>query len=134
MNDRSSTTKYFMLQQLSRRVMSGYEMMQQLEKITGKKPSTSQIYPVLRQMKSLGYVEVKAKASGKKKIKYYRMLPSGRKFFDSMSRRFEAILMASLSARIKTCAHCGCEIIKGAHKKSGMYFCCVSCAGSYKMI
>lgn len=132
METHSNMTKYFILGQLSRKEMSGYELMARLEQITGRKPSASQIYPVLKQMKALGYVTVRNKSGGRKKIIYYRLAVSGKLLLKDMSKRFESVIRAALGARLKVCAHCGCEIFKGAYRRGGKYFCCTSCAGSYK--
>ena len=130
--EKSNTTKYFILAELKRGDMHGYELTNSLAKITGKKPSPSQIYPVLKQMKNLGYLTVREKADGKRKMKYYRLTPSGRKVFDVMNTKFEMLVRSVLGKKIKVCAHCGCEMISGAVKKNGLYFCCNSCAASYK--
>lgn len=137
MKNQSSTTKYFILSELARKEAHGYEIMTRLEKIMGKRPSPSQIYPVLKKMRSMGYVTVKTTPLGKKKLKYYKLTLQGRRFFDSMNKRFEFIIRSALKEKIKVCSHCGCEIIKGAHSKkiSGrrLHFCCVSCAASYRV-
>ncbi|MFA4820020.1 MAG: PadR family transcriptional regulator [Candidatus Aenigmatarchaeota archaeon] len=136
MKNQSSMSKYFILSELSKREMHGYELITRLEKIMGKKPSPSQIYPVLGSMKSLGYVAVRVKNVGRKKLKYYKLTNHGLQFFRAMNKKFELMIRSALKEKIKVCAHCSCEIWKGAYSKniSGkrLYFCCVSCAGSYK--
>lgn len=135
MENKSNTTKYFILNELSRREMHGYEMIARIEKITGKRPSAGQIYPALRQMQSLGYLAVKTRTTGRKKVKYYKLTVSGRQFYGAMNKRFEAMIRAALGEKIKVCAHCRCEMIKGAYTKAiggkKLHFCCVSCASSY---
>lgn len=130
MEAQTSMTKYYILAALSRKEMHGYELIIEIEKITGKKPSAGQIYPVLRQMNAAGYMTFKTRHAGKKKIKSYRMTNRGEQFFSAMSKRFSALIEAALKAKIRVCAHCGCEIVKGAYKRGGEYFCCVSCASS----
>ena len=133
--EQSSITKYCILTELSRSEMHGYELMKQIKKMTGKKPSAGQIYPVLNQMRSLGYLSVRIKKNGKKSVKHYKMTPSGKKFFSYISKRFDALIRAALKERIRKCAHCDCEMISGGvvKKISGksMDFCCSSCASSY---
>jgi len=126
----TSLTRYSILSQLCRKEMSGYELIAYIEKITGKKPSTSQIYPVLRQMKSGGYLSVATVKEGRKVVKYYKITKSGKHLFKAVSKRFESIMLSALKEKIKGCAHCGCEIFKGAYRKGGAYFCCSSCASS----
>lgn len=136
MKEHSNTTKYFILSELSKKEMHGYELISKLAKITGKRPSTSQVYPVLKQMKAAGYVSVDVKSVGRKKAKHYRLTKSGRNFFLTLNRQFESLVRTALGEKIKVCAHCGCEMIKGAVSETAdgkkLYFCCRSCAGAYK--
>ena len=125
----SNTTKYFILADLARKEMHGYDLIASLEKKTGKKPSPSQIYPVLKQIKSLGYVTVR---KGARKTKFYSMTPKGRKVFDVMNKKFDILIRSALGEKLKSCSHCDCEMISGGVKKGGLHFCCSSCAGSYK--
>jgi DNA-binding PadR family transcriptional regulator len=131
-----STVKYFILSALTTREMHGYELITSLAKITGRKPSPGQIYPVLKQMKALGYVTVKERHDGKRKLKYYKLTTSGRKAFEIMSHKFETIIRSVMQERIKICAHCNCELLSGAYTKKikgrNLDFCCCSCAASYK--
>ncbi|HLC76899.1 MAG TPA: helix-turn-helix transcriptional regulator [archaeon] len=133
--EKSNTTKYFLLNELRRKSMHGYEIITALGKITGKKPSPSQIYPVLSKMKSLDYVTVKVKSEGKKKMKFYTLTKSGRQMHDSMNKQFEIMMRSAFKEKIKICAHCDCEMIGHTHtKKIGgrlHHFCCPSCAASY---
>jgi len=132
MEEKSNTTKYFILSELSKKELHGYDLMNNLGKITGKKPSPSQVYPVLKQMKSIGYVTIKEKSDGKRKMKYYKLTSSGKRVFGVMNKKFETLIRSALGEKIKSCSHCDCEMISGGVKKAGMHFCCNSCAGSYK--
>lgn len=132
MEEKSNTTKYFILSELSKKELHGYDLINSLGKITGKRPSSSQVYPVLKRMKSLGYVVIKEKSDGKRRLKYYKLTPAGKKVFGVMNRKFETLIRSALGEKIKSCSHCNCEMISGAVKKGNAYFCCNSCAGSYK--
>ncbi|HLD85255.1 MAG TPA: helix-turn-helix transcriptional regulator [archaeon] len=130
-----SMTKYYVLAALSKKEMHGYQLIIELEKITGKKPSAGQIYPILKELQKSGYISLHVYNTGKKKIKSYIMTKSGEKFFDGMTSKFSSLIEAAIHAKIKICAHCGCEMIKGSFaKKIGgrkYDFCCSSCAASY---
>ena|SRR3989338_11104337 len=130
-----SMTKYYLLAALSRQEMHGYTLILELEKITGKKPSAGQIYPVLKEMQKSGYITMKISNNGKMKIKSYTVTKKGEKFFSEMTKRFSSLIEAAIKAKVKICAHCGCEMIKGAVTKTingkKLDFCCNSCAGSY---
>ncbi len=134
--EKSNTTKYFLLKELNRKSMHGYEIITALGKITGKRPSPSQVYPVLSRLKSLRYVTVKVKSEGRKKVKYYTLTRRGRQFYYTMNKRFEIMMRAAFKEKIKICAHCSCEMIGHTHtKKIGgrlHHFCCHSCAASYE--
>ncbi len=121
-----SATKYFILAELSRKETHGYELMANLGVRMGKKPSPSQVYPVLKQLKGLGYVEIRTEKN--RGAKYYRLTPSGRKMFNLLKKRFELMMRSAMRESIKVCNHCGCEMISGAYKKGNLYFCCKSCA------
>lgn len=138
MENYSSVTKYCILAELSKGEKHGYQLINRIKEMTGKKPSAGQIYPLLKQMRSLGYLNVRAKKEGKKKLKFYKMTPAGKKFFAAISKRFEALMMAALKQKIKVCAHCGCEMISGGVSKNTggkkLHFCCSSCASSFKLL
>ncbi len=130
-----SMTKYYLLAALSREEMHGYTLILELEKIAGKKPSAGQIYPILKEMQKSGYVTMRISTNGKKKIKSYRMTKYGEKFFSDMTKRFSSLIEAAIKAKVKVCAHCNCEMIKGSVVRSmkgkKLDFCCNSCADSY---
>jgi len=131
-----SMTKYYILAALSKNEMHGYQLIIKLEKITGKKPSAGQIYPILKELQKSGYVNLHLSVNGKKKIKSYSMTKTGEKFFDGMTSKFSSLIEAAINAKIKICAHCKCEMIKGSFAKKidgkKYDFCCSSCAASYK--
>lgn len=135
MENLSSMTKYFILSALKAKDMHGYELIMELERVMGKKPSASQIYPVLKKMHASGYVTASVKAKGRKKVRSYRITRDGGRLFNDLNRRISFIISSALKEKIKACAHCGCEMISGAvQKKTGgksLYFCCNLCAGSF---
>ncbi|MBI4019051.1 MAG: PadR family transcriptional regulator [Candidatus Aenigmarchaeota archaeon] len=136
MEKRSSMIKYFILQHLSAKQMTGYEVIAEIRNITGKLPSTSQVYPVLNTMKKSGYLTATDKFHGKRKIKIYKLTSSGKTLFSVIERQFESMIRAMLSNKIRVCAHCNCEILKGHYSKithgKKLDFCCTACAGSFK--
>ena len=46
----------WMLKIISEKEVSGYEIMKKVEKVTGKKPSTGSVYPLLKSMQSEGWI------------------------------------------------------------------------------
>ena len=135
MESRSSMIKYFMLRHLGTKQMTGYQLIAEIKNITGKPPSTSQIYPVLNGMKKSGYVTAKDGFHGKRKIKIYKLTASGKTLSSLIERQFESMIRAVLGRRIRVCAHCNCEILKGHYSKimhgRKLDFCCTACAASF---
>lgn len=119
---------------LQGRPKHGYDLIKTISDRTGKNVSAGQIYPFLKQLQKLGYVKVKAKGSRERKS--YVLTPKGRKFSKDMIERFGLMMDMAVRNRLKTCAHCGCEIYKGGHSEKirgkMSYFCCASCAKAYR--
>jgi DNA-binding PadR family transcriptional regulator len=113
----------------------GYDIMHELGRRLGKKPSAGQVYPLLRQMQKLGYVRQEAKYLGRRKRKVYRITPKGRQFSADMLKKFSDILDVAVRQKVVKCAHCGCEVYSGAHREKvgsrNMLFCCGSCAHAF---
>ena len=49
--------KYFMLKLISERKHTGYELIKEIEKHSGNKPSTGTVYPLLKSMQSEGWIK-----------------------------------------------------------------------------
>ena len=131
----TNLTKFYILTILREKERHGYEIIEELGKRTGKKPSAGQIYPLLGKMQKLKYVTVSSQNVGKKKRKVYKLTPDGKAFSTGLLNKFSNIMDAAIKQKVKKCAHCECEIYSGGHKEkvSGkiMNFCCASCAKAY---
>lgn len=127
--------KLFAVLLLSEKDLSGYEIMREVEKKSGKKASPGQIYPFLKQLKSYRYVDTEGRGARDRQI--YHLTPEGYKFVARLSSKFDSFLEIAIKPKLTICAHCGCEIYKGGYREkiSGRYldFCCKNCAESYKM-
>ena len=115
--------------------MTGYQLIAEIKNITGKPPSTSQIYPVLNGMEKSGYLASKTGFYGKRKSKSYSLTASGKSLSSAIEKHFESIVRAIISDKIRVCAHCNCEILKGHYSKvicgRKLDFCCSACAASF---
>ncbi|MFW6173546.1 MAG: PadR family transcriptional regulator [Elusimicrobiota bacterium] len=49
------------------KALNGYQLMEKIQEITGKKPSTGTIYPLLRKLTQKGYI---VKSPGQRNISY----------------------------------------------------------------
>lgn len=125
-------TKFYILMLLHEKKRHGYQIIEEIRKRTGKKPSAGQVYPLLKRFQKLGYVTL-AKSSGIKKT--YEITAKGRSFASDILSKFSDMLELAIRKKITACAHCRCEIYKGAYKAkvSGRTasFCCASCWKSF---
>ena len=132
----TNLTKFYLLCVLQRKKMHGYEVMEELGKITGKKPSAGQIYPLLKALQKKKYIRMKIRKDGKRVSKIYSLTAEGRMLSKRLMSRFSELIDIAVSSSLTKCAHCGCQVYKGGYKeriKGKTYaFCCVNCAKSYK--
>lgn len=124
--DISNTTKLYTVLLLEKEPKHGYSIMDDLERITGKRPTTSHIYPFLSELEEKGYVEIRK--DGRKKI--YELTEEGREFVSSQIDSFTEIMEAALQDRISECAHCDCSIYGEGYQEDGKTYCCSHCAAA----
>ncbi len=119
---------------LRSRERSGYELMREIGKAMGKKPSAGQIYPMLAKMVKQSYLHLHSMGAREKKT--YALTAKGREALGKMIDRANSIVEAVLSEKLKECEHCGCIVYGKAHGKKIKgkmhYFCCSSCAADEK--
>jgi DNA-binding PadR family transcriptional regulator len=132
----TNLTKFYTFLLLNEAPRHGYELMAELGKKTGKKPSAGQIYPLLRSLERKGLVTCKTTMVGDKKKKVYALTREGRKTCVMLMARFSDLVSIVLEPRLTKCAHCGCKVYEGGHREriegKTLMFCCVHCANSYK--
>lgn len=132
----TNLTKFYTLQLLNEAPRHGYEIIEELGKKLGKRPSSGQIYPLLKNFKKSGLVKQNIIKVGERQKKVYTLTEEGRAAAARMVKSFSAIVSAILEPKLTKCAHCGCKVYEGGHReKIGgrlLVFCCVHCAGSYK--
>ncbi len=78
--------RYFVIRLLKDKPMSGSEMMEEIEKLTGGrwKPSPGSVYPLLVQLKENGYT--KELSAGEGGIKRHMLTEKGEKFSEEQAR------------------------------------------------
>jgi DNA-binding PadR family transcriptional regulator len=104
----------------------GYQLIKDIERITGKKPSTSHIYPFLDKLTEEGVAEVEEKGDRGKKV--YHLTEEGEKMVKDQLDSFGEILQTAVEGGIEECTNCGCEIYSGGYERDGETFCCKHCA------
>ena len=125
--------KLYTLLLLLKKEMHGYDLIKELHKCTEQRISASHVYPFLQELEKNKLIV--QKNIGKRSRKYYKLTSEGKKFVSSLLERFGSITDILIKTKLETCAHCNCEIYKGAYKekiKNKTYtFCCSSCASSF---
>ena len=118
---------------LKKQPMHGYELMKSLRETLLKDISASHVYPFLKVLQKNRLVAVSA--TGKRERTEYKLTASGQKFAQQLIDRFAELIEASISAKIRVCAHCGCKLVAGWHtekiKGKTVTFCCERCASAY---
>ncbi len=132
----TSLTKFYTLQLLKDGPKHGYEIMEDLGKKIGKKPSPGQIYPLLKKFRKSGLVKQKVILVGDREKKVYTLTKEGALAATRMMESFGDIVSAILEPKLTKCAHCGCKVYEGGHReKIGgkmLAFCCVHCARTFR--
>lgn len=104
----------------------GYQIIKDIERITGKKPTTSHIYPFLEKLEEQGLVELADEGDRDKKV--YRLTGEGQGLVNDQLESFGEILYAAIEDRVRECSHCDCRIYDGGFESNGEVYCCEHCA------
>lgn len=107
----------------------GYEIMDQIETMTGEEPSTSHIYPFLNELKDRGYVSVESGSRGKK---VYSLTDTGEAFVGEQLDAFGEMLYTAIQDKVRECSHCTCTVYDGGYEEDGEVYCCKHCARAAK--
>ncbi len=106
----------------------GYQIIKEIERITGNKPTTSHIYPFLEKLAEKGVVTVEERGSRGKKV--YQLTEEGEDLVKEQLDAFGEILQTAIQGEIEKCENCGCEIYRGGYEEDGKLYCCEHCASS----
>lgn len=132
----TNLTKFYTLALLEQKPRHGYEIMDELEERTGKRPSTGQIYPMLREFEEKNLVKSEKKEVEGRERKIYELTEKGQETFKKISNKFNDLITTILESKLTECDHCGCEIFNGEHDETidgeKKVFCCENCAKAYK--
>jgi PadR family transcriptional regulator PadR len=132
----TNLTKFYTLVLLNDGPKHGYEIMDELKKKIGKRPSAGQIYPLLKKLEKNGLIAHETVKIGEKEKKVYRLTATGKKTCFRIVARFSDLISTILEPRLARCWHCGCKIYEGGYTEEiggeKLMFCCVHCAEAYK--
>lgn len=131
-----SLTKFFIVLLLKEKPEHGYNIIKNIERRIGKKISSSQVYPFLKELENKEYIVLKNK--GGRDRETYELTKSGKKFVESLNRKFSNIIELAVKDHIFVCAHCGCEIYSGGVSKvvkgKKEHYCCDACANVFLQV
>src|SRR3989338_7017535 len=88
----TNLTKFYLVVLLHEKPRHGYEIIDEIGKRVGKKPSAGQIYPLLKKLQKLGYVKMDIEKIGRKNKKIYKLTSNGKKFSIDIISRFSKII------------------------------------------
>ena len=112
----------------------GYGIMEDVEKVTGKKPSAGEIYPFLQRLEREGYVKVERDPADPRR-KLYVLTEKGEELVEDAVNRMLAILETIVESKVTVCANCGVKIYEGGVEVElegrKLRFCCEHCAANY---
>lgn len=142
----TSLTKFYTLALLSQKPRHGYEIISEVEKRIGKRPSTGQIYPLLDDFEGRNIVESETRKEKGRTKTVYELTEKGKRTFSRSLRKFYNLIHEILDPWLTECAHCGCKVFEGhpEYGKEGeevykeqidgeiLDFCCEHCAKAYR--
>ena len=133
----SDFSRFYILMIIFEQPRHGYEIITEYTKRVGKKISAGLVYPFLQKLEDNNIITYRSEMVGKKERKIYKLTPDGMVFTKRLFSRFSNIVSSALEPSMNVCAHCGCKVYEGAHKEvidgNETVFCCIHCAGHYKM-
>ena len=125
----TNLVKFYALSLLAERPAHGYELIKEVSLRMDARVSAGQVYPFLAKLRKAGYVRISD--TGDRDRKEYALTAQGRTFTNQLIARFADIVHHSIEGSVTVCAHCKCEIYRGAVKRNGKPFCCSSCAAAF---
>ncbi len=110
----------------------GYQIMDEIERLTGHRPSAGEIYPFLKRLVDEGYLQVMEEC---KRRKVYELTEKGKELVEDTVERMASIVEAIVSSKLDVCANCGVKIYEGGVEMTingkKLMFCCKHCAANF---
>lgn len=119
---------------LNYKARHGYELIKDLAVLAGKRVSPGQVYPLLKSLQQDRLVEITKRGIRDKKT--YSLTRLGRRAVVDAASKMHDLMDFFVRSKTRACVRCRCEVYKGGFKAGEgaktLYFCCSSCAGTYK--
>lgn len=134
----SDFSQFYILLLLNEGPMHGYGLMKAFKERTSKTLSAGTLYPFLQKLENQGLISQSDRSVGKRLKLVYSMTKKGKRFCNTLFRRFAAITASAIEPNLKTCASCGVKIYEGGYHEvidgHTMAFCCSHCAAAFKHV
>ena len=116
--------------------MSGYDIAKELERTTGKKPSSGKLYPFLHELREKKYIEeISEESQGARSKSSYRLTDEGFELVRELITRMSNLLEARLEQMLEACHHCGVRLYDSKVTKQfdgkELLFCCSHCMSAF---
>lgn len=126
--DLSNVNRLYTLLLLESGEKHGYQIIKDIERITGTKPTTSHIYPFLEKLTNEGVTTVSETGNRGKKV--YSLTGEGEQLVREQLDAFGEILHTAIEGEVEECENCNCQIYSGGVERDGKTYCCEHCAAS----
>ena len=127
--------RFYALALLYKKPRYGYEIMSSIHEQLGWRISPSLVYPFLKGLERDGLVTLLKEKGGRRK-RVFRFTNRGKVGCKEMFQRFSKMALEILEEKVLTCKNCGCLMLGNVYsekmEKESLFFCCRSCASSYK--
>ena len=115
---------------------SGYDIAKELERTTGKKPSSGKLYPFLHELRDKKYiVEISDDSTGARSKSSYKLTNDGVDLVRELLTRMSNLLEARLEQLLEACHHCGVKLYDSKVTKEfdekELLFCCEHCMSAF---
>ena len=116
--------------------MSGYDIAKELERTTGKKPSSGKLYPFLHELRKKQYIEeISDEPQGARSKSSYRLTEDGFDLVRELITRMSNLLEARMEQMLEACHHCGVRLYDSKVTKQfdgkELLFCCEHCMSAF---
>lgn len=115
---------------------SGYDLAKELERTTGKRPSSGKLYPFLHELRDKKYIEeISDDTQGARSKSSYRLTIDGDALVRELITRMSNLLEARLEQLLESCHHCGVQLYDSKVTKEfdgkELLFCCEHCMSAF---
>lgn len=132
----SDFSQFYILLLLGEGPKHGYGLIKEFKNRTGKTLSAGTLYPFLQKLEQKEFISQSDMSVGKRPKLVYALTAKGRKFADSLFRRFATMTASAIEPSLETCASCGVRVYEGGYHEEidgqTMAFCCPHCAAAFK--